>query len=47
MAPGDSRLMTWQVLLTISMVLVPVSAHGECTGPTLRMCMNASMSLLR
>lgn len=47
MAPGDSRLLTWQVLLTISMVLAPVSAHGKCTGPTLWMCMNASMCLLR
>ncbi|XP_061520781.1 chondroitin sulfate proteoglycan 5b isoform X3 [Phycodurus eques] len=26
---GDSRLLTWQVLLTISMVLIPLSAHGR------------------
>ncbi|XP_037119224.1 chondroitin sulfate proteoglycan 5b isoform X1 [Syngnathus acus] len=26
---GDSRLWTWQVLLTISMVLIPLSAHGR------------------
>lgn len=29
MARGDSRLGTWQVLLTISMVITPLSAHGE------------------
>lgn len=32
MARSDSRLGTWQVLLTISMVLTPVSAHGKSTG---------------
>uniref|UniRef100_A0A3Q2YVC0 Chondroitin sulfate proteoglycan 5b n=1 Tax=Hippocampus comes TaxID=109280 RepID=A0A3Q2YVC0_HIPCM len=26
---GDSRLWTWQVLLTISVVLIPLSAHGK------------------
>ncbi|XP_077364188.1 chondroitin sulfate proteoglycan 5b isoform X2 [Festucalex cinctus] len=26
---GDSRLWTWQVLLAISMVLIPLSAHGR------------------
>ncbi|XP_068558628.1 chondroitin sulfate proteoglycan 5b isoform X2 [Cebidichthys violaceus] len=29
MARGDSRLGTWQVLLTISMVIIPLSAHGR------------------
>uniref|UniRef100_H3CLS4 Chondroitin sulfate proteoglycan 5b n=1 Tax=Tetraodon nigroviridis TaxID=99883 RepID=H3CLS4_TETNG len=29
MAPGDARLPTWQVLLTISMVLTPGFAHGR------------------
>ncbi|XP_056877594.1 chondroitin sulfate proteoglycan 5-like isoform X3 [Takifugu flavidus] len=29
MAPGESRFLTWQVLLTISIVLAPVSAHGR------------------
>ncbi|XP_026012463.1 chondroitin sulfate proteoglycan 5b isoform X2 [Astatotilapia calliptera] len=29
MARADSRLGTWQVLLTISMVILPVSAHGR------------------
>ncbi|XP_070840417.1 chondroitin sulfate proteoglycan 5b isoform X2 [Chaetodon trifascialis] len=29
MARGDSRLGTWQVLLTISMVIIPASAHGR------------------
>ncbi|KAM8766673.1 uncharacterized protein AB9X84_005828 isoform 3-T3 [Acanthopagrus schlegelii] len=29
MARGDSRLGTWQVLLTISMVITPLSAHGR------------------
>lgn len=39
MAPGDSGFMSWQVLLTISMVLTPVFAHhGKCAAPTLCMC---------
>ncbi|XP_063754703.1 chondroitin sulfate proteoglycan 5b isoform X1 [Eleginops maclovinus] len=29
MARSDSRLCTWQVILTISMVIVPLSAHGR------------------
>ncbi|KAI4818076.1 hypothetical protein KUCAC02_011441 [Chaenocephalus aceratus] len=29
MARSDSRLDTWQVLLTISMVIIPLSAHGR------------------
>ncbi|XP_047461163.1 chondroitin sulfate proteoglycan 5-like isoform X2 [Mugil cephalus] len=29
MARGDGRLGTWQVLLTISLVIVPLSAHGR------------------
>ncbi|XP_069551100.1 chondroitin sulfate proteoglycan 5-like isoform X3 [Brachyistius frenatus] len=29
MARGDSRLGTWQVLLTISMVIIPLSTHGR------------------
>nr|XP_046274467.1 chondroitin sulfate proteoglycan 5b isoform X3 [Scatophagus argus] len=29
MARRDSRLGTWQVLLTISMVIIPLSAHGR------------------
>ncbi|XP_041823252.1 chondroitin sulfate proteoglycan 5-like isoform X3 [Melanotaenia boesemani] len=29
MACGDSRLGTWQVLLTISMVIIPLAAHGR------------------
>ncbi|KAM6899202.1 chondroitin sulfate proteoglycan 5b isoform 2-T2 [Xenentodon cancila] len=29
MARGDGRLGTWQVLLTISMVIIPLSAHGR------------------
>lgn len=33
MAHGDSRIGTWQVLLTISMVITPLSAHGESVPP--------------
>lgn len=29
MARGDSRLGTWQVLLTISLVIAPLPAHGK------------------
>ncbi|KAM7384136.1 hypothetical protein PAMA_011469 [Pampus argenteus] len=29
MARGDGRLGTWQVLLTISMVIIPLSVHGR------------------
>ncbi|XP_068189385.1 chondroitin sulfate proteoglycan 5b isoform X2 [Antennarius striatus] len=29
MAGGDGRLGTWQALLTISMVIIPLSAHGR------------------
>lgn len=32
MARGDSRLGTWQVLLTISMVITPLSVHGKSAG---------------
>lgn len=39
MAPGDGRLMTWQVLLTVSMVLTPAFAHGKRAAPTLYVCM--------
>lgn len=45
MARGDSRLGTWQVLLTISMVITPLSAHGKSNArsPTLsvRFCKRA------
>lgn len=46
MARGDSRLGTWQVLLTISMVITPLSAHGEstrvppCVRVSVCMCVN-------
>lgn len=33
MAHGDSRPGTWQVLLTISMVITPLTAHGESDPP--------------
>lgn len=33
MARSDSRLDTWQVLLTISMVIIPLSAHGKSAAP--------------
>lgn len=32
MARADGRLGTWQVLLTISIVLIPLSAHGKPTA---------------
>uniref|UniRef100_A0A3Q3X5K0 Neural chondroitin sulphate proteoglycan cytoplasmic domain-containing protein n=1 Tax=Mola mola TaxID=94237 RepID=A0A3Q3X5K0_MOLML len=42
MARGDSRLGTWQVLLTISMVITPLSVHGRSVRvsvrPTLCVC---------
>lgn len=35
----DSRLGTWQVLLTISLVITPLSAHGKSSAdPTLCVC---------
>lgn len=42
MARGDSRLGTWQVLLTISMVITPLSAHGE-SHPGAPMCVCACL----
>lgn len=46
MAPGDRRCMTWQVLLTVSMLLAPAFAHGKCAAPTLCMCVRACMHLI-
>lgn len=34
MARGSTRLGTWQVLLTISIFIIPLCAHnGKTTGP--------------
>lgn len=38
MARGDGRLGTWQVLLTISMVIIPLSAHGKAQSHPVRAC---------
>lgn len=43
MARADSRLGTWQVLLTISMVILPVSAHGKSADlPCPTLCVRAT-----
>ncbi len=51
MARADSRLGTWQVLLTISMVITPLSAHGKSTAlpesHPVRVCMCACVCLCK